>query len=322
MHDNFADLNNLTDGYRLFCLTENKSPKTLEYYTTFLEKFRHFLKMRHYPTDLLKIEKKQILESIRYLQTEAKNPRNGRPLSGATVQGYVRTLKAFLAWAVREEIIPPGRFGRLPMPKAPYRVIDTFSPEQIRKLLDTCRNDADRGHRNLVILMLLLDTGLRVSELVNLELDDVNLAMGNLKIRKGKGNRERIVPIGNLVQRALWKYIKSGRPQPLTPQISCLFLSQRGTPLTVWGVQQLLRRSGKKAGVKSIRCSPHTFRHVFSQNYLTNGGDVFSLQQILGHKSLAATKIYLNLYAIDIKKQHQRFSPMDNLAPKLTGRLL
>jgi site-specific recombinase XerD len=319
MNSNKLELKTLIDGFRLSCLTEGKSTKTVEWYIAFLNRFRQFLEAGQLSTDLGEIGKDRIREFIRFLQTEARNPRNGMPLSGATVQGYVRTLKAFFSWAVREEYITPDQFGRIPVPKAQSKIINTFSPEQVRQMLNLCQMSNGNGQRNLAILLLLLDTGVRVSELVHIDLDDVNLEEGSIRIRISKGNRERIVPIGSLVQKALWKYINSGRPKPLTQQITRLFLSDKGLPLTRSGIQQLLRRYGKRAGITSTRVSPHTFRHTFARNYLLNGGDIFSLQKILGHSSLASVRVYLNLFAADVKKQHLRFSPVDTLAPTLTG---
>jgi integrase/recombinase XerD len=160
----------------------------------------------------------------------------------------------------------------------------------------------------------MLDSGIRVSEMTGITLGDVNLAEGYIKISAGKGANERIVPIGSLVQRSLWKYINHHRPQPLTQTVTRLFLNQKGLPLTRNGVQQMLRRLGRRASITGVRCSPHTLRHTFAKNYLLNGGDIFSLQKILGHSSLSSVRLYLNLFATDIKKQHQRFSPIDNLA--------
>ena len=116
-----------------------------------------------------------------------------------------------------------------------------------------------------------------------------------------------------MVQKYLWKYINSYRPQPLVRRVAALFLSGEGFPLTKSGVQQMLRRCGRRAGLNGIRCSPHVFRHTFAGRYLMNGGDIFSLQRILGHSSLASVRVYLNLFGSDIKRQHQRFSPVDNL---------
>lgn len=311
------NLKNLIEGYRLSCQTEGKSPQTIEWYTTFLKRFCDFLEQNKFPTDLSRIDKSHIREFIHYLQTEAKTPYTVKPLSQATVQGYVRTLKAFFSWATREEYIELNPMTRIPVPKGTTRVVNTFNSEQISKLAGECRR-ANGAYRNLTMLLLLLDSGIRVSELVNIELNDVDLGEGCIKIRRAKGNKERIVPIGSLVQKSLWRYINHYRPQPVTQRITRLFLSHNGLPLTKSGIQQMLRRNGKRASITGVRCSPHTFRHTFAKNYLLNGGDIFSLQKILGHSSLASVRVYLNLFAGDIKRQHQRFSPVDNMAENRT----
>jgi len=313
MSSNILELQNLIEGFRLSCQTEGKSPKTIEWYFSFLTRFRHFLQANQLPKKLCQIKKAQIREFIRYLQIEAKTPRSDRPLSGTTVQGYVRTLKAFFSWAEKEGYIAANEMVKIPLPKAASRIINTLTHDQISKLVNICQLSNGNGHRNLTVLLLLLDTGIRVSELVNINLEDINLAEGHIRIRITKGSKERVVPIGSLVQKSLWKYINAYRPQPLTQQIIRLFLSDKGLPLTKSGIQQMLRRYGRRAGLTSVRCSPHTFRHTFAKNYLLNGGDIFSLQKILGHSSLASVRVYLNLFAADVKKQHLRFSPVDNL---------
>lgn len=307
-------IENLTQGFKLTCQTEGKSPKTIEWYTGFLERFRQYLTMKDYPYVTDQIDKVHIREFIRYLQTEARTPRGNKSLSPATIQGYVRTLKAFFSWLTREEYIRDNPMTKIPVPKAPVKVITTFNNEQITRLIQLCNKSNGLGHRNLAILLLLLDSGLRVSELTNIELDDVNLVEGYIKIRCGKGNKERFVPIGSLVQKSIWKYINHHRPQPITQRVKRLFLCDYGIPLTKSGVQQMVRRYGKQANITGVRISCHTFRHTFAKKYLVNGGDIFSLQRILGHSSLASVRIYLNLFTSDIKKQHQRFSPVDNLA--------
>jgi len=300
MSSNILELQNLIEGFRLSCQTEGKSPKTIEWYFSFLTRFRLFLESEQLPTALSSITKNHIREFILYLQTKAKTPHGEKPLSGATIQGYVRTLKAFFSWADREGYMVSGQIGRIPIPKANTKVINTFTYEHINKLAGICQVSNGGGHRNLAILLLLLDTGIRVSELVNIEIDDVNLSEGYVKIRKAKGNKERFVPVGSLVQKTIWKYLNQYRPQPITERVTRLFLSQYGIPLTKSGIQQMLRRYGRRAGITGVRCSPHVFRHSFAKNYLLNGGDVFSLQKILGHSSLASVRIYLNLFISDV----------------------
>ncbi|MFC1966843.1 tyrosine-type recombinase/integrase [Chloroflexota bacterium] len=314
MKASVLELGNLIQGFKLSCQTEGKSPKTIEWYTTFLRRFLAFLLLSNYPTDAAQINKEVIRAFILYLQKEAKTPRSNEPLSPATVQGYVRTLKVFFSWMVKEDYLADSPTAKIPVPKAPVKVINTFSHEQIGELAQACYKSNGNGYRNLTILLLLLDSGIRVSELVHIDLTDINQAEGWIKISKGKGSKERVVPVGSVVQKSLWKYINHHRSQPLTQKVTRLFLSDDGLPLTRSGIQQMLRRCGKRACISGVRCSPHTFRHTFAKSYLVNGGDIFSLQKILGHSSLASVRVYLNLFGTDIKKQHQKYSPADNLA--------
>ena len=313
MNNNNVNLAKLIEGFKLSCQTENKSPKTTEWYISFLTRFAEFLQVSQMPSNASQIDKNHIRAFIRYLQTEARVPRTNRSLSPATVQGYVRTLKSFLSWLKREGYVTTNVMTGIPIPKAPIKVIHTFTTEQIGRLADVCHRSSENGCRDLAILLLMLDSGIRVSELTGIDLEDVDLAEGQIRITGAKGGRERIVPIGSLVQKSLWKYMNCGRPEPITQRVSKLFLNNKGLPLTKNGVQQMLRRYGKRAGLSGVRCSPHTLRHSFAKNYLLNGGDIFTLQRILGHSSLASVRTYLNLFAADVKQQHQRFSPVDNL---------
>ncbi len=314
METSILALEYLIQGFRLSCQAEGKSPRTVEWYTAFLLRFLRFLQSNGLPTIIDSIHKDHIRAFIRYLQTEARTPHKGMPLSGHTVQGYVRTLKSFFSWAMREEYLESNIMTGIPVPKAPNRIINSFTLEQIASLAATCQRENGNGYRNLAMLLLMLDSGLRVSELVAIDLDDLDIGEGYIRVTSGKGARERVVPVGSVVQKLLWKYINQSRPQPISKKITKLFLSCDGLPLTRSGIQQMLRRCGRKAGIYGVRCSPHTLRHTFAKNYLLNGGDTFSLQKILGHSSLASVRTYLNLFAVDIKRQHQRFSPVDNMA--------
>lgn len=312
MKTSVLELENLIQGFKLSCQTEGKSPKTIEWYIAFIDRFRRFLESNKMPLTLEEIQKVHIRAFIHYLQAEARTPFKNRPLSSATVQGYVRSLKAFFAWVVREEYLDINPMSKIPVPKATIKILNTFSREQITDMLNVCQKYNDTGYRNLTIILLFLDTGLRASELIGISLDDINLEDGLIKIRHAKGNKERQVPVGSLVQKSLWKYINHYRPKPVTPEIRQLFLRDYGIPLTMNGLQQMVRRYGVQAGISGVRCSCHTFRHTFAKNYILNGGDIFSLQRILGHSSLASVRTYLNLFAVDVKRQHQHFSPVNN----------
>jgi site-specific recombinase XerD len=314
MNSDMLELRNLISGFKICCQTEGKSPKTIEWYDAFLSRFGAFLGSNRFPTRIFEIKREHIRRFIIYLQAEARVPRTDKSLSPATIQGYVRTLKVFFSWVKREGYIDISIMDGIPIPKAPTRVINTFTSDQIARLIEICHQSNGSKYRNLAIILLLLDSGLRVSELTGVNLKDLDLSDGCITVRKGKGNKGRIVPIGSLVNKVLWKYVSFYRPQPLTQKIDNLFLTENGLSLTKSGVQQMLRRFGRHARISGVRCSPHTFRHTFAKNYLLNGGDIFSLQKILGHSSMASVRMYLNLFAVDIKRQHQRFSPVDNMS--------
>ena len=158
--------------------------------------------------------------------------------------------------------------------------------------------------------MLLLDTGLRISELVNLKMDDVHMDEGYLKVM-GKGKKERIVPVGNNAQRALQRYLFRFRPKPNNPATNNVFLSTSSQPLTENSMKLMFTRLAHRSGV--YRLHAHLCRHTFATRFLINGGDVFSLQQILGHSTLEMVRHYVNLATSHIAIQHQKYSPLDRL---------
>jgi integrase/recombinase XerD len=131
MKTSALDLGNLIQGFRLSCQTEGKSPKTTEWYTAFLERFRGFLNQSNLPTRVDHVDRNCIRRFILYLKQEARTPRTGRSLSAATVQGYVRTLKAFFSWLEREEYIKTNPMAKIPVPRGEAKVVATFSEEDV-----------------------------------------------------------------------------------------------------------------------------------------------------------------------------------------------
>jgi site-specific recombinase XerD len=233
-------------------------------------------------------------------------------LSGHTINCYLRSIRAFFSWLISEGIIVENPFDRVKIPRPSKKVILAFSKHQIQQLLAAIDISKTEGYRDYAIILTLLDTGLRISELCCLYLRDLWLEDGILKVM-GKGNKERLIPIGKQVQRILWRYINRHRPEPAMSNCDFLFLTRDGRPLTKDRVEKIIARYGKKAGLQGVRCSPHTFRHTAAIAFLRNGGDVFSLQRMLGHSSLEMTKRYCEIADIDVKKAHITASPVDNL---------
>ena len=315
--DSPTELKTVSEGYRLCARTEGKSPHTIALTVAALNMFREFLEMNGYTTDVIGIGVPQIRQFIAHLQelkAWQKHPTikpRSRGLAGHSISTYLRAIRAFWTWLESGKIVATNPFPRVKFPRPPLKVVPTFGEEQLRSLFATLDRTSMLGIRDWAMLLLFLDTGIRVSELVDIDLDAVDLAEGTLKVC-GKEARERVVPLGTKVQRALWKYIHQFRPQQAL-NTNRLFLNRNGLPIGKSYVETRLRRYARKTDIKGVRCSPHTFRHTFALNYLRNGGDVFSLQRILGHSSLDMVRIYVNLAQSDVREAHRRYSPADHM---------
>ena len=150
--NSILDLQNLIQGFKLSCQTENKSPKTIEWYICFLDRFYRFLKKNNYPTRVKKINKNHIRTFILFLQHDAKTPHTERLLSQSTIQGYVRTLKSFFSWLKREEYIEHNLMTGIPVPRAIAKIVNTFSQEHITSLVNHCRASDDSGYHKIAII--------------------------------------------------------------------------------------------------------------------------------------------------------------------------
>ena len=305
----------LIEYYEVCNRAEGKSPKTISWYAANLKNFRNYLKNRHLPESLDNIDTKLLREYVLYLlkKTRYENhpytPAKTELLSTATVHGHVRTLRAFFNWLVVEGLAQNNPVKDLKPPKVVRKVVSTLSDKEIRAILSTFGTSPSDA-RNQTLFMILIDTGLRIGELINLKMDDVHLDEGYLKVM-GKGKKERIVPIGNNAQKVLQRYLFRFRPTPINPVTNNVFLSHNSNPLTENSMKLMFTRLAKRSGV--CRLHAHLCRHTFATRFLINGGDVFTLQQILGHSTLTMVSHYVNLASSHIAIQHQKFSPLDRL---------
>ena len=245
----------------------------------------------------------------RYVNHPFKPPEKGG-LSPHTIHGYVRVIKAFGAWLEEEGFTNKHPFLRLKRPKLPQSMIQILSDEEIKNILDCINPKSFLGARIRTVVLLLLDTGIRASELIGLTMGNTDVNAGTIKV-VGKGNKERIVPMGATTKKALLRYMVTWRPEPVFDDIDQVILSVDGTPLTYCALGHMIKRVGEKAGVPRLHA--HLFRHTFAVRYLMNGGDVMTLRLILGHATLDVTQMYMHLAESHIKIQHHKFSPVDRL---------
>ena len=231
-------------------------------------------------------------------------------LSPRSLQCHVRTLKAFSSWLYDEGYTDENRLINLKLLKAPVTVMEPLTPEEIEKVTSGIDKKSPFGARNYAIIATLLDTGMRASEAAGITLSNLNLTDGYIKVM-GKGSKERVVPIGKYVRRILSDYIDEARPEPAISEVSNLFLTNDGKPITVNTLKLIFSRLAKSSGVKRLHA--HLCRHTFAINYLLNGGDIFSLREILGHTTLEMVNHYLHFTSSQITIQHHKYSPMDKL---------
>jgi integrase/recombinase XerD len=235
--------------------------------------------------------------------------RKGR-LAPATVAEYVIVVKVFFQWCVNEELIVASPAVRLKKPQLPKRVRPTLTPEQIERLLAACDTETRAGFRDYVMLLVLLDTGMRVSELCGLRLPHVHPRYVKVV---GKGQKEREIGLHPDVSKLLWKYIYKHRGL-FGVQSDYVFVGERG-PLTVSGVETIFDSLARRSGIVDVPVTPHVLRHTFAKRYLKNGGDLFKLSRELGHSSVQVTgNIYLSDFkSEDAREVHDRFSPIGDV---------
>jgi site-specific recombinase XerD len=295
---------------------EGKSPGTCSWYSANLNHFLTYLRSRNKPDSLDSLNIQIIREYTIHLfrrirfQDHPRTPIQTQPLSSATIHGYVMVLKIFSNWLNREGLTNRKIAQDIKPPKLTKKVIITLTDEEIKKVLNILDIKLYRDARDQAIFLLLLDTGLRIGEVVNLKMSDAHLEEGYLKVI-GKGSKERVVPIGNYGRKALQRYIFRFRPKPANLQIENVFLTLYGRPVTNNALGLVFKRLKLQSGIKRLHA--HLCRHTFATRFLINGGDIFSLQQILGHSSLEMVKHYVNLASSHVIVQHQRFSPLDHM---------
>jgi site-specific recombinase XerD len=308
-----TSLRSLVEGYILNCRCEGKSQATLANYLNRLRCFMWFCQEHSYPDEPHKITTEHIRQFLCYVASEpvrwnGSSTSARKATSQSTVNHYYRALNTFFAWLKREELIADNPVTHIKTPKIEQKVIQALNPQEVTKLLERFSGKSYLDVRNRAIVMMLLDTGMRVFELANLRLDDIDTSGGSILVKRGKGSKQRVVRIGNKAQKALWKYVTLYR----RGASDRLFLNRSGEPLGVTGIKLMIRRLGKKVGVANVHV--HRLRHTFAISFLRAGGDVFSLQYLLGHSTLAMTQRYLqSLNADDAVNAHRRCSPLDNM---------
>lgn len=230
-------------------------------------------------------------------------------LSPNSIARNLVAIKVFYRFLVRERILPIDPSGLLDSPKLWKKIPDALTIEEVNGLLKSVNLVTIQGIRDNAILELMYATGVRVSEAVNLKIQDVNLDVGFLRCI-GKGSKERIVPLGKEAIGALKAYLEKSRPKLLKnrPGDSILFVSRLGKRISRQSFWKLIKSYTRKAGItKDVR--PHTLRHSFATHLLERGADLRSVQEMLGHADISTTQIYTHIDKNRLKLIHKTYHP-------------
>jgi len=229
-------------------------------------------------------------------------------LSSRSIARCLSTIKSFFRYLVAEKQLSESPAEILEAPKLWRKLPSVISVQDVEQLLESPDTSTLLGRRDKVMFEVLYATGLRVSELISLKLSDLNLEMGCLRTL-GKGDKERLVPLGNVAQQELRNYIGWVRQDLLKKKNSpYLFLSQRGSPMTRQGFWKIIKQYARKANV-SVPISPHTLRHAFATHLLERGADLRSVQQMLGHADISTTQIYTHVMEKRMREVFEEFHP-------------
>ena len=230
------------------------------------------------------------------------------PCSSATVQRKAACMRSFYRHLRREEIVEGDPAAKLVTPRRGKKLPEVLSYAEVQKLLAQPRGDEPTAIRDRALLELMYASGLRASETISLEVGDVDVEHGLLRAR-GKGSKERVVPVGDKAIAAVRVYLRSGRPRLLRGNDERnLFLNFRGGPLTRQGLYKIVLRHAASAGLRG-QMSPHTLRHSFATHLLSGGCDLRSVQEMLGHADLSTTQLYTHLSGEELKQVYFRAHP-------------
>jgi len=290
----------LIDQFLNYLLVEKGlAQKTLEAYSRDIIRYRNFLAENN-STAFSEEDAPLILKHLILLR------KNG--LQARSRARHLVAIRGFYRFLVQEKILRNDPARLIDLPKSGLKLPHVLSREEIELLLKAPDTRKPIGVRDAAMLELLYAAGLRVSELINLKLQDINLEAGFVRIF-GKGSRERIVPIGSHAREKVSTYLKAVRSRRLKQTASpYLFIARADRPMTRQGFWKLLRRYALQAGLKK-KITPHSLRHSFASHLLEGGADLRAVQVMLGHVDISTTQIYTHVTRDHLKKLHQKFHP-------------
>lgn len=282
-------------------LEQSLSPNSVEAYLHDVNRLNEFLQLHNYSVQSTGIQVDHLREFLKYL--------NELGMSATTQARMLSGIRAFFRYLLLENLINTDPTELLESPRTSRLLPDTLNIEEIDKLFSHIDRSTPEGERNLVMLETLYSCGMRVSELVNLRISGLHLDQGYVSII-GKGNKERLVPVGRRATELIKLYLEQVRTKvpPQRNEEDIVFLNRRGHRLSRVMVFTIIKQLAVKAGIRKV-ISPHTFRHSFATHLVEGGADLRAVQEMLGHASITTTEIYTHLDRSYLTEQIHSYHP-------------
>ena len=293
-------MNNLIDEFLSYLSVERGlSDNTLDAYKRDLARFFGYLKSM-YIASIQKVSRQRISA---FMLSERE-----RGLSANSVSRELACLKSFFKFLMRENKVTEDVTSVIESPKLWKKLPSTLNIDEVERLLKAPNLRDFLGSRDKACLELMYATGMRVSELINLKMNDLNMGIGFAKCF-GKGGKERIVPFGRKARESIVRYLDRSRPTFLKKKISnFLFLTRLGKPMSRQTFWKIIKKYARESGIKK-EITPHSLRHSFATHILERGADLRIVQEMLGHADIATTQIYTHVSKDRLKSIHQKFHP-------------
>ncbi len=301
-------LKNLLKEYEYYLkITKGLSPNSISSYLSDLIDYNDFLVKNYLIRDPNQITKQHIRNFIGRLKR--------RHNTSTSISRKVSAIRSFHKYLLLENIVTSDITVGISLPKKKQKLPLILSVVEVEALMIATDGDEPLELRNKAMLELLYGSGLRITELIELKLGDLHINMGFLNIT-GKGNKERIVPIGDEGQYAIKRYLENGRAKLKKTLSDIVFVNNAGNPISRVGFYKVIKKLATKAGItKDI--SPHTLRHSFASHLLENGVDLRMVQELLGHEDISTTQIYTHISKKQLKSTYEEFHPRANKKEEL-----
>lgn len=290
----------LDDFFHYLQVERGLSDNTLQSYRRDLNQYYRHLEKVALKSTWNDIKREDIIRFLHILKDEGK--------SAATIARAISAIRSFHRFLIQEQLVEQDPSLHIETPKKTRSLPDILSSEEIEKLL-SIPDHTLLGIRNKAMFELLYASGLRVSELIHLTMDDLRLSMGFIRCF-GKGAKERIVPIGDIAIQTIEEYLTQSRPTLVKRKKDegVVFVNQHGRPLTRQGFWKILKTRAVKVGLQD-KITPHTFRHSFATHLLENGADLRAVQEMLGHADISTTQIYTHVTRNRLKDVYKTYHP-------------